>query len=145
MESTDVEPDRQLAKLCLYCSRLISKLDDPLRRIELGQTPFPVEDPPGFQPWLAAAENGCGMCSAFLDGLRSFDGEVISTSSSKFWRTISGKVKWSMSMLRLDPEDFSRDLEGQNKIITLERQINTDDDSFFSQTLITERESSKHQ
>jgi hypothetical protein len=48
-------------------------------------------------------------------------------------------------MLRLDPEDFSRDLEGQNKIITLERQINTDDDSFFSQTLITERESSKHQ
>jgi hypothetical protein len=143
MESTDVEPDR---RLCLYCSRLVSKLDGPLRRIELGQAPFPVEEPLGFQPWLAAAENGCGMCSAFLDGLRSFDGEVISTSSSKFWRTISGKAKGSMSTLRLEHrDDFSRDLEGQNKIITLERQIKTDDGSFFSETLITERESSKHQ
>jgi len=143
MESTDVEPDRQLAKLCLYCSRLVSKLDDPLRRIELGQTPFPVEDPPGFQPWLAAAENGCGMCSAFLDSLRSADGEVISASSSKRWKPIS---KWPKSALRLEyPDDFSRRPEGQNKIILLERQFSTNDGLFASQTLITERESSRHQ
>jgi hypothetical protein len=51
-----------------------------------------------------------------------------------------------MSTLRLEHlDDFSRDLEGRNKIITLERQINTDDGLFFSETLITERESSKYQ
>jgi len=143
MESTDIEPDSRFAKLCSYCSSLIHSLDDPLRQIEQGKRWVTVKDPLGFRSWVAAAENGCGMCSAFLDSLRSADGEVISASSSKRWKPIS---KWPKSALRLEyPDDFSRRPEGQNKIILLERQFSTNDGLFASQTLITERESSRHQ
>jgi hypothetical protein len=72
MRSTDIEPDSRLAKLCSYCSSIVSDLDDVLRRIEQGESYIEVETPPEFWPWIAAAENGCEMCSSFLDGLRSF-------------------------------------------------------------------------
>jgi hypothetical protein len=64
MESTDVEPDRRLPKLCLYCSRLVTTLDGPLRQIEQGKIFIKVENPPDFRTWVAAAENGCGGCVA---------------------------------------------------------------------------------
>jgi hypothetical protein len=148
MESTDIEPDPRLAKLCLYCSRVVSKLDGPLKQIQQGNIFIKVENPPDFRTWVAAAENGCGMCSAFLDGLRAYrgGGEAISTSSPEFEKLISEKVTWTMSALRLKhPNDFSRDPDSLNKIILLDREITTNDGRFFSQTLITKRESSKHQ
>jgi hypothetical protein len=87
------------------------------------------------------------VCSAFLDGLRHYHGgEVISTSSPEFEKVISRKVERTMSGLRSKhPDDFSRNPEGRNKIILLEREITTNDGLFLSQTLITERESSKPQ
>jgi hypothetical protein len=145
MNSTDVEPDSRLAKLCAYCSSLVSNLDDSLRRIEQGESSVLDQNHHDLRPWVAAAENGCGMCSAFLDGLRSPDGEAISTSGPKFEKALSAKVKWTASRLMLQhPDDVLRDPEDQNKIITFGREIHTDDGFFYSQTLITERESSKH-
>jgi hypothetical protein len=147
MESTEIEPDPRLTKMCLYCSRLVSKLHSPLRQLEQGEICVNVENPPDFRTWVVAAENGCGMCSAFLDALLSAHGrEVISTASPKFKKVVSGKVKWIRSGLTFKhPNYFSRNPEDQNKIIALDRLISPDDEIFFSQTSITERESSKHQ
>jgi hypothetical protein len=168
MDSMGIEPDSRLAKLCSYCSSLVRNLDGPLGRIDQGESSVTVQysitdqDAFEFRLWVAAAENGCGMCRAFLNGLRSIDGEVISTpraflvdlqtidgeistSSSNFRKTISGKVKWTVSVLGLEhPNHFSRHPKDRNKIFTLRREIGTDYGTFSRKILMTEREASKH-